>query len=220
MTRSKPSSFSTICTTIKERIGSYVQPVFNEIYSPLASVASLVHVEEAPALVASTSSPSSTTGNQDAPSPSTSQTTPQPQSQTIPLNVEEKTVYQMDVKMAFLNGILREEVYISQPDEFVDLDKPNHVYKLKKALYGLKQALRTLYDLLSSFLLSQVFSKGTVDPTLFISKKGKDILLGLWYSKDSAIALTTFADVDHAGCQDTQRSTSRSMQLLGDRLVS
>ncbi|GJY20605.1 retrovirus-related pol polyprotein from transposon TNT 1-94 [Tanacetum coccineum] len=86
-------------------------------------------------------------------------------------------VYQMDVQMAFLNGILREEVYVSQLDRFVDPDNPNHVYRLKKALYGLKQAPRAWYDLLSSFLLSQGFSKGTVDPTLFISRKGKDILL-------------------------------------------
>ncbi|GKE90790.1 retrovirus-related pol polyprotein from transposon TNT 1-94, partial [Tanacetum coccineum] len=87
------------------------------------------------------------------------------------------TVYQMDVKMTFLNGILREEVYVSQPDGFVDPDKPNYVYRLKKALYGLKQALCAWYDLLSSFVLSQGFSKGTIDPTLFISRKGKDILL-------------------------------------------
>ncbi|GJS87988.1 retrovirus-related pol polyprotein from transposon TNT 1-94 [Tanacetum coccineum] len=60
-------------------------------------------------------------------------------------------VYQMDVKTAFLNGILREEVYVSQPDGFVDQDNPNHVYKLKKALYGLKQAPRAWYDLLSKF---------------------------------------------------------------------
>ncbi|GJU96479.1 retrovirus-related pol polyprotein from transposon TNT 1-94 [Tanacetum coccineum] len=51
-------------------------------------------------------------------------------------------VYQMDVKTSFLNGILREEVYVSQPDGFMDKDNPNHVYKLKKALYGLKQAPR------------------------------------------------------------------------------
>ncbi|GJU11882.1 retrovirus-related pol polyprotein from transposon TNT 1-94 [Tanacetum coccineum] len=63
-------------------------------------------------------------------------------------------VYQMDVKIAFLNGILREEVYVSQPDGFVDPENPNHVYKLKKALYGLKQAPHAWYDLLSSFLLS------------------------------------------------------------------
>nr|GFB23406.1 retrovirus-related Pol polyprotein from transposon TNT 1-94 [Tanacetum cinerariifolium] len=51
-------------------------------------------------------------------------------------------VYQMDVNTVFLNGNLREEVYVSQLDGFVDTDNPNHVYKLKKALYGLKQALR------------------------------------------------------------------------------
>ncbi|GJT20236.1 retrovirus-related pol polyprotein from transposon TNT 1-94 [Tanacetum coccineum] len=86
-------------------------------------------------------------------------------------------VYQMDVKMTFLNDILREEVYVSQPDGFVDQDNPNHVYKLKKALYGLKQAPRAWYDLLSKFLLSQEFSKGTVDLTLFIKRQAKDILL-------------------------------------------
>ncbi|GKD81584.1 retrovirus-related pol polyprotein from transposon TNT 1-94, partial [Tanacetum coccineum] len=86
-------------------------------------------------------------------------------------------VYQMDVKTTFLNDILREEVYVNQPDGFVDQDNPNHVYKLKKALYGLKQAHRAWYDLLSKFLLSHEFSKGTVGPTLFIRRQGKDILL-------------------------------------------
>ncbi|GJX90421.1 retrovirus-related pol polyprotein from transposon TNT 1-94 [Tanacetum coccineum] len=75
--------------------------------------------------------------------------------------------YQMDVKTAFLNGNLREEVYVSQPDGFVDPVKPNYVYKLKKALYGLKQAPRAWYDMLSSFLISNDFSKGLVDPTLY-----------------------------------------------------
>ncbi|GJW65850.1 retrovirus-related pol polyprotein from transposon TNT 1-94 [Tanacetum coccineum] len=82
----------------------------------------------------------------------------------------------MDVKTAFLNGILHEEVYFNQPDGFVGQDNPNHVYKLKRDLYGLKQAPRSWYDLLSKFLLSQEFSKGTVDPTLFIRRQGKDIL--------------------------------------------
>nr|GFC57326.1 retrovirus-related Pol polyprotein from transposon TNT 1-94 [Tanacetum cinerariifolium] len=60
----------------------------------------------------------------------------------------------MDVKTAFLNSNLQEEVYVSQPDGFVDLDSPNHVYKLKNTLYGLKQAPCAWYDMLSSFLLS------------------------------------------------------------------
>ncbi|GJX45408.1 retrovirus-related pol polyprotein from transposon TNT 1-94 [Tanacetum coccineum] len=253
----------------------------------------------------------------------------------------------MDVKntRTFLNGILREEVYVSQLDGFMDKDNPNHMYKLKKALYGLKQAPCAWYDLLSKFLLSQEFSKGTVDPTLFIKRQGKDILLvqiyvddiifasttpellqisqsprgiflnqskyaleslkkygmessdsvdtpmvkkskldedpqgkaadpthyhgmfgtlmyltasrpdltfavcmcaryqekptknhlhvvkrifkylrgtvnrGLWYLKDSSMALTSYADADHASCQDTRRSTSGSMQLLGEMLI-
>ncbi|GJV19998.1 retrovirus-related pol polyprotein from transposon TNT 1-94 [Tanacetum coccineum] len=280
-------------------------------------------------------------------------------------------VYQMDMKTAFLNGNLREEVYVSHPNGFVDPDNPNHVYKLNKSLYGLKQAPRAWYDMLSLFLISQDFSKGLVDPTLFIHREGKELLLvqiyvddiifaastpelcdlfakimcskfkmltmgkisfflrlqisqnprgilinqskyaleslkkygfdscdpvdtpmvekskldedkegkvvdlshyhgmigtllyltasrpdlqfaicmcaryqarptekhlhavkrifrylkgtvnrGLWYPKDSSIALTAFADADHAGCQDTRRSTSGSMQFLGDRLVS
>ncbi|GJZ46525.1 retrovirus-related pol polyprotein from transposon TNT 1-94 [Tanacetum coccineum] len=78
---------------------------------------------------------------------------------------------------AFLNDILREEVYVSQLNGFLDKDNLNHVYQLKKALYGLKQAPRAWYDLLSKFLLSQEFSKGTMDPTLFIRRQGKDILL-------------------------------------------
>nr|GEX64164.1 retrovirus-related Pol polyprotein from transposon TNT 1-94 [Tanacetum cinerariifolium] len=86
-------------------------------------------------------------------------------------------VYQIDVKTAFLNGNMREEVYVSQPDGFVDSDNPNHVYKLKKALYGLKQAPRAWYDMLSSFLISQDFSKGSVDPTLFIRRNNNYLLL-------------------------------------------
>ncbi|GJW71861.1 retrovirus-related pol polyprotein from transposon TNT 1-94 [Tanacetum coccineum] len=100
-------------------------------------------------------------------------------------------VYQMDVKTAFLNGNLWEEVYVSQPDGFVDKDKPNHVYKLKKALYGLKQAPRAWYDMLSSFLISQDFSKGSVDPTLFIRRDGKELLLVQIYVDDIIFAAST-----------------------------
>ncbi|GJR55130.1 retrovirus-related pol polyprotein from transposon TNT 1-94 [Tanacetum coccineum] len=72
----------------------------------------------------------------------------------------------MDVKTAFLNGELKEEVYVSQPEGFIDPGHPTHVYRLKKALYGLKQALRAWYNTLSRFLLDNKFSKGVVDPTI------------------------------------------------------
>ncbi|GJV14642.1 integrase, catalytic region, zinc finger, CCHC-type containing protein [Tanacetum coccineum] len=182
-------------------------------------------------------------------------------------------IYQMDVKTAFLNGNMREEVYVSQPDEFVDPDNPNHVYKLKKSLYGLKQAPRAWYDMLSSFLISQDFSKGSVDPTLFIRKQGNELLLVQIYVDDiifadyrflkvpeeslltnqnmtlnlkkynfdscdlvdtpmvekskldedkegKAVDLSHYRDADHTGCQDTRRSTSGSMQFLGDRILT
>ncbi|GJW14379.1 retrovirus-related pol polyprotein from transposon TNT 1-94 [Tanacetum coccineum] len=198
-------------------------------------------------------------------------------------------VYQMDVKTVFLNDNIQEEVYFSQPDGFVDKDNPNHVYNLKKALYRLKQAPRAWYDMLFSILISQDFSKGSVDPTLFIRREGKELLLVQIYVNDIIFAASTpelcdlFAkiigifinqskyalkslnkygfdscdpvdtpmvekskldedkdgkavdpsyyhgsayrkalksDADHAGCQDTRRSTSGSMQFLGDRLVS
>nr|GEU69198.1 retrovirus-related Pol polyprotein from transposon TNT 1-94 [Tanacetum cinerariifolium] len=93
-------------------------------------------------------------------------------------------VYQMDVKTAFLNGNLREVVYVSQSNGFVDQDNHNHVYKLKKALYGLKQAPRAWYYMLSSFLISQDFFKGLVDPTLFIRRNDNDLLLVQIYVDD------------------------------------
>ncbi|GJW89012.1 retrovirus-related pol polyprotein from transposon TNT 1-94 [Tanacetum coccineum] len=222
------------------------------------------------------------------------------------------SIYQMDVKTTFLNGELKEEVYVSQPEGFVDPDHPTHIYRLKKALYGLKQAPRAWYDTLSKFLMDNRFSKGLqiskspggifinqskyanetlnkygmdlcdpvdtpmvdrlkldedllgipVDQTryrgmigslmyLMISrpdlvfvvcmcaryqakptKKHLEALklvfrylrgtinMGRWYPKDSTMALTAYADANHAGCQDTQRSTSGSAQFLGDRLVS
>ncbi|GJU28928.1 retrovirus-related pol polyprotein from transposon TNT 1-94 [Tanacetum coccineum] len=90
----------------------------------------------------------------------------------------------MDVKTAFLNGKLKEEVYVSQPEGFVDQDNLSHVYKLKKALYVLKKAPRAWYDMLSSFLISKQFSKGAVNPTLFTRKAGNDLLLVQIYVDD------------------------------------
>ncbi|GJV27027.1 retrovirus-related pol polyprotein from transposon TNT 1-94 [Tanacetum coccineum] len=90
----------------------------------------------------------------------------------------------MDVKTAFLYGPLKEEVYVNQPDGFVDPYHPDKVYRLKKALYGLKQAPRAWYDELSNFLVSKGFLKGSIDPTLFITKHGEDILLVQIYVDD------------------------------------
>nr|GEV15047.1 hypothetical protein [Tanacetum cinerariifolium] len=218
-----------------------------------------------------------------------------------------------------LNGELKEEVYVSQPESFVDPDHPHHVYWLKKALYGLKQAPMAWYDTLSKFLMAKGFSKGVVDPTLFIrslqisqspggiflnqAKYANEILkkfgldkcdpvdtpmmerskldedhsgipvdqtryrsmigslmyltvsspdlvfvvcmcaryqskptkkhletvkqvfqylqgtinMSLWYPKDIVMALTAYTDADHAGYQDTRRSTSGNAQFLGDK---
>ncbi|GJT95828.1 retrovirus-related pol polyprotein from transposon TNT 1-94 [Tanacetum coccineum] len=87
------------------------------------------------------------------------------------------TIYQMDVKIAFLNGELNKEVYVSQLEGFIDPDHPTHIYHPNKALYGLKQAPRAWYNTLSRFLWENTFSKGVVDPTLFTRKTGKHILL-------------------------------------------
>nr|GEY21203.1 retrovirus-related Pol polyprotein from transposon TNT 1-94 [Tanacetum cinerariifolium] len=176
-------------------------------------------------------------------------------------------VYQMDVKTVFLNGNLREEVYVSQPDGFVDQDIPNHVYKLKTTLCGLKQAPRVcprgIFINQSKYALKSLKKYGfeSCDPVdtpmvekskLDEDKEGKAVdpshyrgmigtLLYLTASRpdlqfaicmcaryqarpiekhDSSVALTTFADADHAGCQDTRRSTSGSVQFLGERLIS
>nr|GFA79506.1 hypothetical protein [Tanacetum cinerariifolium] len=80
------------------------------------------------------------------------------------------TVFQMDVRTAFLHGSLKEDVYVCQPEGFIDVDHPSYVYKLKKALYGLKQAPRAWYDELSMFLLHNHFFKGAIDPMLFIRR--------------------------------------------------
>ncbi|GKD46265.1 retrovirus-related pol polyprotein from transposon TNT 1-94 [Tanacetum coccineum] len=88
------------------------------------------------------------------------------------------TIFQMDVKTA------KEEVYVSQPEGFIDSEFPNHVYRLKKALYGLKQAPRAWYDKLSSFLIEHGFNKGIIDLTLFTRRHGGDILLVQVYVDD------------------------------------
>ncbi|GJV84204.1 retrovirus-related pol polyprotein from transposon TNT 1-94 [Tanacetum coccineum] len=173
-----------------------LQPLFDEILTPpprliTPSPEVITPIDEVVALelAASTSSPSSTKVDQDAPSPIA-------RLEAIRIFLAfaayiNMVVYQMDVKTAFLNGNFREEVYVSQPDGFMDPDNPNHVYKLKKAIYWLKQAPRAWYDMLSSFLISQDFSKGSVDPTMFICKEGKELLLVQIYVNDIIFAAST-----------------------------
>nr|GEY76393.1 putative ribonuclease H-like domain-containing protein [Tanacetum cinerariifolium] len=87
------------------------------------------------------------------------------------------SVFQMDVKTAFLHGSLKKDVYVCQPEGFIDVDHPSHVYKLMKALYGLKQAPRAWYDELLTFLLHNHFFKETIGLTLFIRRFHDDVLV-------------------------------------------
>nr|GEU44984.1 hypothetical protein [Tanacetum cinerariifolium] len=245
----KPTSSTPFVPPSRNGWDLLFQLLFDELFTPPPSVDPpapevITPIDEvvAPEPAESTGSPSSTTVDQDAPSPSKFQTTLETQPPVIPNDVEEDNhdikVAHMDNDMFFgmpileieamqeelneferlevwklvprpdkvmvitlkwiykakldeLGGILKnkarlvacgycqeeEEVYVSQPDGFVDPDNPNHMYKLKKSLYGLKQAPHAWYDMLSSFLISQDFSKGSVDPTLFIHRNDNDLLL-------------------------------------------
>nr|GEV32055.1 zf-CCHC domain-containing protein/UBN2 domain-containing protein [Tanacetum cinerariifolium] len=123
----------------------------------------------------------------------------------------------------FLNGPLKEKVYVAQPDRFVDLDHPDKFYHLRKALYGLKQALRAWYDELLNFLMYKGFTKGIIKPTLFMIRYEEDILLVQIYIDDIIFRTSdpqSSRDADHAGCIDTYKRTFRGIQFLGDKLVS
>ncbi|MCI49582.1 gag-pol polyprotein, partial [Trifolium medium] len=89
-----------------------------------------------------------------------------------------------DVKSAFLNGYLHEEVYVEQPKGFIDPFQPSHVYKLKKALYGLKQAPRAWYERLTIFLISNGYRKGGNDKTLFVKEEEGKLLIAQIYVDD------------------------------------
>ncbi|GJZ09275.1 putative ribonuclease H-like domain-containing protein [Tanacetum coccineum] len=93
-------------------------------------------------------------------------------------------VYQMDVKIAFLYGKIKEEVYVCQPPGFEDPDFPDKIYKVEKTLYGLHQALKAWYETLSTYLLDNGFQRGMIDKTLFIRKDKGDILLVQVYVDD------------------------------------
>ena len=93
-------------------------------------------------------------------------------------------LYQMDVKTAFLNGLLKEDVYVAQPKGFIDPHFSNHVLYLKKALYGLKQAPKAWYDRLTQYLVSHGFTKGKIDQTLFIKREGGELIVAQVYVDD------------------------------------
>nr|GEX51270.1 copia protein [Tanacetum cinerariifolium] len=174
------------------------------------------------------------------------------------------TIYQMDVKTTFLDGKLKEKVYLSQPEGFVDSDHLTHVYHLKKALYSLK--MDSCYSVNTPMVdrlkldedplgipVNQTRFCSIVGSLMYLTANRPDLVFfvcmsaryqdsptkkhlevlkrvfwypkgtnnwGPWYSKDTVMALTAYADADHASCQDTRRSTSESAQFLGDKLVS
>ncbi|GJR57285.1 retrovirus-related pol polyprotein from transposon TNT 1-94 [Tanacetum coccineum] len=99
-------------------------------------------------------------------------------------------LFQMDVKSAFLNGFINEEVYVAQPPGFIDFEKLDHVYKLKKALYGLKQAPKAWYDRLKAFLIKHEYKIGMVDNTLFTKKKSSNLIIVQIYVDDIIFGLT------------------------------
>ncbi|GJR31766.1 retrovirus-related pol polyprotein from transposon TNT 1-94 [Tanacetum coccineum] len=99
-------------------------------------------------------------------------------------------LFQMDVKSAFLNGFINEEVYVAQPPGFIDFEKPDHVYKLKKALYGLKQAPKAWYDRLKAFLIKHEYKMGMVDNTLFTKKKSSNLIIVQIYVDDIIFSST------------------------------
>jgi hypothetical protein len=86
-------------------------------------------------------------------------------------------LYQLDVKSAFLNGPIKEEVYVEQPPDFEDKKYPNHVYKLHKMFYGLKQGPKAWYEFLRDFLTYNGFKIGKSDSTLFNRKVDKDLFI-------------------------------------------
>ncbi|KAH9698134.1 hypothetical protein KPL71_023896 [Citrus sinensis] len=122
-------------------------------------------------------------------------------------------LYQMDVKSAFLNGYIMEEVYVKQPPGFENEKFPDHVYKLSKALYGLKQAPRAWYDRLKNFLLDNDFSMGKANTTLFVKHKNQDILIVQIYVDD-----IIFGSTNELLCKDFSSCMSQEfeMSMMGE----
>ncbi|KAK2410100.1 putative mitochondrial protein [Trifolium repens] len=122
-------------------------------------------------------------------------------------------LYQMDVKSAFLNGYLQEEVYVEQPKGFVDPEYPNYVYKLKKALYGLKQAPRAWYERLTQFLEEQGYRKGGSDKTLFVKQEKGKFIIAQIYVDDIVFGGMSNAMVQHFV---QQMQSEFEMSLVGE----
>ncbi|GJZ58373.1 retrovirus-related pol polyprotein from transposon TNT 1-94 [Tanacetum coccineum] len=256
--RTQSGSCNTLVPPTNKELEILFQPMFDEYLEPPRVERPISPAPAVPVQVNSASTPSSTTIDQDAPSPSHSpsylalkslsfqqgvaaESTSMEDNSLVPVDNDtfvnvfalepsseasssgdvtlkwiykvkldeygdvlkvkastNMTIYQMDVKTAFLNGELKEEVYVSQLEGFIDLDHPTHAYRLKKALYGLKQAHRGWYQALPTKNHLEAIKR------VFRYLKGA-INWGLWYSKDTSMALTAYADANHAGCQDTRR---------------
>jgi hypothetical protein len=117
-------------------------------------------------------------------------------------------LYQMDVKSAFLNGPIKEEVYVEQPSDVEDSEYPNHVHKLSKALYGLKQAPRAWYECLRDFLITNCFKVGKADPTLFTKTVAKDLFVYPIYVDD-----IIFGSTNKLPCEEFSRIMIQKFQM-------
>jgi hypothetical protein len=117
-------------------------------------------------------------------------------------------LYQMDVKSAFLNGPIKEEVYVEQPPGFEDIEYPDHVYKLSKALYGLKQAPREWYECLRDFLITNGFKVGKADPTLFTKTIANDLFVCQIYVDD-----IIFGSTNKSTCKEFSRIMIQKFEM-------
>ncbi|GJT07576.1 retrovirus-related pol polyprotein from transposon TNT 1-94 [Tanacetum coccineum] len=145
--------------------------------------------------------------------------------------------YRQEEGINFEESFAPEDVYMCQPEGFIDSDHPSHVYKLKKELYGLKQAPRAC--MIGALIYLTSSRSDIVHATCFcaryqakLTKKHRKevkrifrylwgtVNMGLWYNKDYGFKLTGFSDSDYARCKDTFKSTSGGAQFLGKKLVS